>query len=62
MREDVQKEVAELWTQATTENLSEISDIEGYRNEFFRLFGFNMEQIDYEQDTNELVQVPSLTV
>src|SRR5690606_3064268 len=62
MREDVQKEVAELWTQATTENLSEISDIEGYRNDFFRLFGFNVEQIDYEKDTNELVQVPSLTV
>src|SRR5690606_35918928 len=34
MREDVQKEVAELWGQATTENLEEISDIAGYRNDF----------------------------
>jgi len=60
MRPDVQAEVAELWPQVTTENLAEISDIEGYRNDFFRLFGFNFPQVDYEADTNELVDVPSL--
>jgi len=61
MRPDVQAEVAELWQQVTTENLAEISDIEGYRNDFFRLFGFNFPQVDYEAETNELVDVPSLT-
>ncbi|MGO1520206.1 MAG: enoyl-ACP reductase FabV [Sphingobacterium sp.] len=60
MRADVQQEVAELWKQATTENLPEISDIAGYRNAFFQLFGFNFENIDYEKDTSELVLVPSL--
>jgi len=60
MREDVQKEVSDLWEKATTENLEEISDIQGYRDEFFHLFGFNFENINYELDTNELVEVPSI--
>lgn len=61
MRPDVQAEVAKLWEQATTENLEEISDIKGYRKDFFNLFGFNLDSIDYEADTNEVVNVPSIT-
>ncbi|TJZ54900.1 trans-2-enoyl-CoA reductase family protein [Sphingobacterium olei] len=60
MRPDVQEEVAKLWEQATTENLEEISDIKGYRKDFFNLFGFNLDSIDYEVDTNEVVNVPSI--
>lgn len=60
MREDVQAEVAKLWEQANTENLEEISDIQGYRDDFFQLFGFNFDAIDYNKDTSELVQVHSL--
>ncbi|WP_140939449.1 enoyl-ACP reductase FabV [Sphingobacterium lumbrici] len=60
MRPDVQEEVAKLWEQATTENLEEISDIKGYRKDFFNLFGFNLDAIDYEADTNEVVNVPSI--
>jgi len=60
MADDVQTEVAKLWNQITTENLSEISDIEGYRKEFFNLFGFEIDGIDYEKDANENVQVPSI--
>ena len=60
MRADVQEEVAKLWEQANTENLEEISDIKGYRDDFFQLFGFNFDNIDYNKDTSELVQVPSL--
>src|SRR5690606_1759698 len=61
MREDVQAEVAKLWKETTTENLPTISDIEGYRNDFFQLFGFNFQEIDYNLDTSELVNVPSIT-
>lgn len=60
MAEDVQAEVAKYWDKVTTENLAEISDIEGYRKDFFNLFGFEIEGIDYEKDTNENVQVPSI--
>lgn len=60
MREDVQAEVAELWEKVTSDNIDQISDIEGYRDEFFQLFGFNVDSIDYEKDTNELVPMPSI--
>lgn len=60
MAEDVQAEVAKNWDKVTTENLSEISDIEGYRKDFFNLFGFEIDGVDYEKDTNEDVKVPSI--
>lgn len=60
MREDVQEEVSKLWDLANSENLEEISDIEGYRKEFFNLFGFEVDGIDYNKDTNEEVAILSI--
>ncbi|QXP74558.1 trans-2-enoyl-CoA reductase family protein [Tenacibaculum sp. AHE15PA] len=60
MREDVQAEIAELWQKATTENLAEIGDLEGYSKEFFKLFGFKVDGVDYNVDVNELVNIPSI--
>lgn len=59
MREDVQAEIAELWQKATTENLSEIGDLQGYSNEFFNLFGFKVDGVNYNADVNEVVKIPS---
>lgn len=60
MRDDVQEKVAALWEKATTENLSEIGDLEGYRKDFYNLFGFDIEGVDYKADTNEMVPVESI--
>ena len=60
MRDDVQKEVAELWSKANSENLAEIGDLEGYRKDFYNLFGFDVNGVDYQKDTSELVNVPSI--
>ncbi|WP_107038715.1 enoyl-ACP reductase FabV [Brumimicrobium mesophilum] len=60
MRDDIQAKVSELWQKVTTENVMEISDLEGYRNEFFHLFGFNFDEIDYTKDTEEVVEIPGL--
>lgn len=57
MREDIQSGIAQLWKQVSSDNLAEISDIEGYRKDFFRLFGFEMEGVDYDQDVNENVEL-----
>ncbi len=59
MREDVQAEVFKLWQIATSENLAEIGDLEGYSNDFFNLFGFKVDGIDYEAEVNEMVEIPS---
>jgi len=61
MRDDVQAEVAKLWEEITTENIEEISDIAGYRDDFFNLFGFNFDSIDYDADSNEVVNITSIT-
>jgi enoyl-[acyl-carrier protein] reductase/trans-2-enoyl-CoA reductase (NAD+) len=60
MRDDIQEKVAALWTKATTENLAEIGDLEGYRKDFYNLFGFDISGVDYKKDTNELVEVESI--
>ncbi len=60
MDPEVQAEVAKLWDQISTENLEQISDIVGYRKDFFNLFGFEIDGVDYEKDTNENVGVPSI--
>jgi enoyl-[acyl-carrier protein] reductase/trans-2-enoyl-CoA reductase (NAD+) len=61
MRADVQAKVAELWEQATTENLAEIGDLAGYREDFYNLFGFNFPEVDYTAEANENVGVPSIS-
>jgi enoyl-[acyl-carrier protein] reductase/trans-2-enoyl-CoA reductase (NAD+) len=50
MREDVQEEVARLWEMVTTENVSVLSDIDGFREEFLRHHGFGMPGVDYSKD------------
>ncbi len=60
MRPEVQAEVAKLWAEANNENIKEISDIEGYRKEFFRLFGFEFDEVDYSADVDIDVKIASI--
>lgn len=60
MRPDVQEKVAKLWVEAVTENLAEIGDLEGYRKDFYNLFGFDVAGVDYKADTNEVVNIESI--
>ncbi|MGY0407666.1 MAG: enoyl-ACP reductase FabV [Polaribacter sp.] len=59
MYADVQEEIAQLWKSATSENLPDIGDLEGYNKDFFNLFGFKVEGVDYAADVNEMVVIPS---
>ena len=52
MDQSVQSAVEKLWQQVTTENLKSISDFEGYRSEFLKLFGFGLKGIDYEAEVD----------
>lgn len=52
MREDVQKEVEELWKQITDENFKDLSDYAGYKDDFFKLGGFGVEGVDYTADVD----------
>jgi len=60
MRDDVQANVAALWKDATTESLAAIGDLDGYKSDFYNLFGFKVDGVNYTEDVNELVDVPGL--
>jgi len=60
MRPEIQEAVEKIWPTVTTENLSALTDIAGYRREFLRLFGFGVDGVDYEADSNPLVPVSFL--
>ncbi len=60
MRADIQEQVSKLWEQATEETLPLIGDLEGYKTEFFNLFGFNFDEIDYNAEVDEMVQISGL--
>lgn len=55
LTDEVQSQVESLWHQVTTDNLTELSDFDGYQQEFFRLFGFGYDQIDYDEDVDPIV-------
>jgi enoyl-[acyl-carrier protein] reductase/trans-2-enoyl-CoA reductase (NAD+) len=60
MNDEVQKEVAELWKGATTENLTAIGDLAGYKSDFLNLFGFGFDGVDYAAEANEMQEIPGL--
>lgn len=60
MREDIQQEVSALWKEISTENVEQVADIKGYWEDFYQIFGFSVPGVDYEQDVNVDVSIPSL--
>lgn len=60
MKPEVQGAVAELWKQVSKDNIAEIGDIEGYWQEFYEIFGFRIDGVDYEADVDIQGSIPSL--
>jgi enoyl-[acyl-carrier protein] reductase/trans-2-enoyl-CoA reductase (NAD+) len=57
MREDIQAHVAASWDQITSENLRDLSDFEGYQDNFLKLFGFGLPGVDYDADYDPMRSV-----
>jgi len=60
MQKEVQQKVMEVWPTITSENLFEKTDVKGYCDEFYRLFGFNVKGINYDAEVNPFVKIPSI--
>lgn len=60
MRDDVQAEVSKLWAEVNTDNLANITDIQGYRHEFQKLFGFDIAGVNYVVEVDPLVPIASI--
>ncbi len=55
LRDEVQDACREIWPKVTTENLRDLTDYQGYKDEFLRLFGFGIEGVNYEEDVATVV-------
>ncbi len=60
MEESIQREVMEVWPKVSTETLRQLTDIEGYQNDFYRLFGFHFPAVDYKADVEPDVKIDSI--
>lgn len=52
MRAEIQAVIDENWIKVNTENLHQLTDFTGYQEEFLRLFGFGLPNVDYAADVN----------
>ena len=50
MEDKVQNEITTLRDLVTTENIGELGDIEGYWEDFYHMFGFHYDNVDYSAD------------
>ena len=50
MEDKVQNEITKLQDLVTTENIGELGDIEGYWEDFYHMFGFHYDNVDYSAD------------
>ena len=60
MQPEIQAEVDKLWKEITTENLDTHADLDGYHKDFYRLFGFGIDGVDYDADIDPDVQILSM--
>ncbi|MEO0510176.1 MAG: enoyl-ACP reductase FabV [Verrucomicrobiota bacterium] len=59
MEPDVQEAVAKVWPEISTETLSGMADYAGYQENFLQLFGFDLPGVDYEEDVEVDLPLPS---
>lgn len=62
LREDVQQACRDLWPRVNDANLFAETDYQLYKDEFLKLFGFGIDGVDYEADTDPLVEFDVITL
>ena len=60
LRPEIQQAVSDAWDKVTTENLHDVTDFAGYKQEFLKLFGFGVDGVDYEADVDPVVPIAEL--
>ena len=59
MESDVQQAVADIWPNISTQTLCTQSDYAGYQKNFLNLFGFELPDVDYDEDVEVELDLPS---
>jgi enoyl-[acyl-carrier protein] reductase/trans-2-enoyl-CoA reductase (NAD+) len=59
MAPDIQAEVIKIWPDITSETLNTLGDYAGYQHNFLTLFGFGVSGVDYDEDVEVDLPLPS---
>lgn len=60
MKPEIQEAVKELWEKVSKDTIQELADIDGYWQDFYEIFGFRMDGVDYDADVDIQGGIPSL--
>ena len=60
MEPDIQTRVSDIWNRISDETLKTDADIDGYWEDFYKLFGFGLPDVDYDADVSCVVPIPSM--
>ena len=60
LRPEVQENVITAWANVTNENLHQLTDFKGYKEEFIKLFGFGISNVDYDAETDPVIDIKNL--
>ncbi len=60
LEDSVQQRVTDIWHTVTTETIDELTDYQGYHQEFLKLFGFGVDSVDYDADISPEVRLNNL--
>ena len=59
MAPDIQAAVIDIWPEITSETLNTLGDYTGYQHNFLTLFGFGLAGVDYDEDVEVDLPLPS---
>lgn len=50
MKPEIQQEVMKYWDEISSETIDQMADVDGYWEDFYHMFGFQIDGVDYTQD------------
>lgn len=50
MKEEIQNKISDVWDSVDSESVKELGDINEYWDEFYHMFGFGYDNVDYTED------------
>ena len=60
LEDSVQDRVTEIWNTVDTDTIDELTDYANYHGEFLKLFGFNVDGVDYDADVSPELAINNL--
>lgn len=57
----VQEQINATWDKVTTDNLKDLADIDGYWDDFYTMFGFKLSGVNYTEEVDTAMSIPSIS-